>query len=109
MSATGQLSDGYHTFDELYEHRTALFLALCRALELGWRSRLHADGSMFEGWFIAGVPLMTGEITYHLPLDQWDNAAHLHTLPHAYAWDGHTPADVVERLTLYATLPEEPV
>lgn len=25
----GEVSDGYHTFDELYEHRVALFIALC--------------------------------------------------------------------------------
>lgn len=28
----GQLSDGYHSFDELYEHRLVLFIALCNQL-----------------------------------------------------------------------------
>jgi hypothetical protein len=51
------VSDGYHTFAELYQHRFALFLALCRALEMGWKSRLHADGTMYPGWFIAGIEL----------------------------------------------------
>lgn len=27
---TGKTSDGYHTFDELYEHRITLWIALCR-------------------------------------------------------------------------------
>lgn len=25
----GDISDGYHTFDELYEHRCLLFIRLC--------------------------------------------------------------------------------
>jgi len=107
MSEMGQVSDGYHTFDELYQHRVALFLALCRALGTGWRSSFHADGGRFVGWFIVGLTLpRVGDITYHLPDDQWENAAHLHTLTFAPAWDGHTPAEVVERLTQYATLEE---
>ena len=28
----GDISDGYHTFDELYEHRIALFITLARLL-----------------------------------------------------------------------------
>ena len=50
-------SDGYHTFTELYEHRIALFIALCRArseddkfygIDEIWRSKLHSDGTSFE-------------------------------------------------------------
>lgn len=35
----GDMSDGYHTFDELYEHRCLLFINLClyRADEAYWR------------------------------------------------------------------------
>ena len=102
---SGNVSDGYHTFSELYAHRFALFLALCRALNMGWKSRVHSDGSMYEGWFLVGLTLpMVGEITYHLPLSVWDNAAHLVALDRAPTWDGHTSDEVVERLMLYATL-----
>jgi hypothetical protein len=110
MADMGQVSDGYHTFHDLYAHRIALFLALCRAVGMGWKSRVHADGSAFDGWFIAGVTLpMVGEITYHLPNEAWDEAAHLQTVAFAPPWDGHTPEDVVQRLTLYATLLDEEV
>lgn len=34
-----QVSDGYHTFGELYAHRCILFAALCHAHEpLAWKS-----------------------------------------------------------------------
>ena len=97
----GSTSDGYHTFDELYEHRTALFAALCRSYpELSWRSWHHHDGGdpMFDGMFIAGMALATGDITYHVDAERWDDFEGIRELPHAFAWDGHTPADVVRRL-----------
>ncbi len=96
------VSDGYHTFDELYEHRFALFIALCRCAEdlYTWRSRKHADGTMFAGWFIAGVRTApTHQITYHLPERLWNRLEHVcETLECAPQWDGHTSSDVIERL-----------
>ena len=101
---TEEVSDGSHTFRELYEHRCALFLALLRALGTGWRSALHADGTRDVEWFLVGVTLPTGEISYHLPRREWDHTHWLHTRDRAPSWDGHRPADVVERLRLYAFL-----
>lgn len=99
MSDTGHISDGFHTFDELYAHRGALFMALCRALPAQcWKSRYHSDGTCFEGWFIAGLFREPGrQITYHFPLVDWDKV-HAAELPRAPEWDGHSPADVVSRL-----------
>src|SRR5689334_1578024 len=83
------ISDGYHTFDELYEHRHALFIALCSLLDdLGhphiWRSRVHADGSSFEGWFLMGIGREPGEqITYHLPDRLWLQTDFAETLERA--------------------------
>jgi hypothetical protein len=63
-----------------------------------WKSKLHADGTMFDGWFIAGIGKAMGEqITYHLPLKYWDECEGKE-LEHAPEWDGHTPAEVLERL-----------
>ena len=103
---TGFVSDGYHTFNDLYEHRIALFLALARAFGVGWRSKLHEDGTMFPRWFIAGMTLPTGAtITYHLPLEWWwERTEFLDTYERAPAWDGHTPRDVVYRLQDYIAL-----
>lgn len=106
--------DGYHTFEELYEHRVALFIALCRRIWVGhedtlgyegshyhvWRSALHSDGTMFDGWFIMGVSKLPGrQITYHLPMSQWGECSFADTLGRAPEWDGHTPADVLTRIT----------
>ena len=105
--AVDDVSDGYHTFRELYAHRFALFLALARSLGTAWRAHQHADGTMFEGWFIVGLMLSTGQITYHLPLTDWEHTGFMHTYTRAPSWDGHTSRDVVERLRLYADI-EEP-
>lgn len=98
---TNQISDGYHTFGELYEHRCNLFLALMKALkDDSWFSLKHDDTSSFEGWFICGIQLETGMVTYHLPIDLWDVARRTGALELELAptWDGHTADDVVVRL-----------
>ena len=95
--------DGYHTFDELYEHRITLFIALCKKLvdddDDVWRSELHHDGSSYDGWFIVGIGAVAGEqISYHLPMDKWNKCNFIKTVDRAPKWDGHTSDDVLERL-----------
>ena len=95
----GELSDGYHTFNELYEHRHALFIAFANTNpSICWKSELHDDGTMFDGWFIAGADLPNGVITYHLPVRLWELFLEWKELAHAPEWDGHTSDDVIERL-----------
>ena len=102
--------DGYHTMDELYDHRIQLFIALCKYVIYNdvklrgmnysvWRSKLHADGSEYEGWFILGIGKEKGKmITYHLPISKWGEIELAETLDCAPEWDGHTSNDVLERL-----------
>ena len=97
--------DGYHTFDELYEHRIILFIALCRHLEKHnffnpiWRSETNGDGTKWDGWFILGFVDENGkQITYHLPMEKWNETNFAETLEKAPDFDGHTSDDVLERL-----------
>lgn len=105
----GQLSDGYHTFDELYEHRIILFIALCHVITnsantpvpdyVPWKSRKHSDGSEWDGWFVAGIGKEKGSmLTYHLPNRLW-NKIWVEELTTAPEFDGHTPTDVLKRLS----------
>lgn len=99
---SGEVSDGFHTFNELYEHRCLLFLLLAeRFPDLAWASKLHDDGTMFDGWFIAGIDLPTGVITYHLPIRMWELFREGKVLERAPKWDGHTPQDVCDRMRSY--------
>lgn len=95
-----EVSDGYHTFNELYDHRIALFIALAVGHgDIAWRSLKHDDESKIDGWFIAGMHLPTGDISYHLPDSEWDKlTGYCKTLPKSPKWDGHTADDVVKRL-----------
>jgi len=98
-----KISDGYHTFKELYDHRIALFIALCHVLDFHsdlpvWKSRKHHDDTSLEGWFIAGIGKEEGhQISYHLPNHMWD-MLEIKELEKAPEWDGHTPDLVVKRL-----------
>lgn len=108
MKIDENTSDGYHTFKELYDHRITLFIALARFKRNEWvearnsnvwRSKLHSDGTTFDGWFILGIGKDKGEqITYHLPLNRWEETEFAETLDKAPEWDGHTSSDVLERL-----------
>lgn len=105
-----QISDGYHTFGELYEHRVELYIMLCRLLAnphlfntvaAVWRSVTHSDGTLFEGWFLLGVNKTPGfQITYHVPMKKWDSCSFAETLAKAPEFDKHSSKDVLERLWL---------
>lgn len=101
---TGEMSDGYHTFGELYAHRRALTAALTKTVPGCWRSKSHhpEDDPMFEGYFIVGVNLPNGKITYHYKLKYWDDFSHVAELRHAPKWDGAAPGDTVIRLLAWA-------
>ena len=70
--STKEISDGNHTFGELYEHRIILFCTLCNLLpSISWKSKKHYDEEndpMFEGNFIAGINTPEGVVTYHIKL-----------------------------------------
>ena len=101
--------------NELYDHRCHLFCLLMGVNNnISWRSRLHEDGTMFEGgWFVAGINLGGDSpidpdgkmITYHMEerywplLDNWGIAV----LENAPKWDGHTAGDVLTRISEFMT------
>lgn len=94
ISDTGKLSDGYHTFDELYYHRMVLFAVICRQnRNRAWKSWKHADGTMFDDYFIVGVTTKEGDYTYHYHKDHWE-LFKVQELEYAPKWDGHKPEDV---------------
>jgi hypothetical protein len=88
------ISDGYHTFEELYEHRNRLFINLCLS---------HVDQCLWKTdypeWFLLVWNSPNGQISYHVQnkylslIDgkiKEDNGE--------YQWDGHTSDEVLFRL-----------
>lgn len=122
IDAGVEVYDGYHTFTELYDHRITLFIALCKAKQTWlyppadrnnfpdgydkkvWRSRYHSDGELCFGTgtqYVLGIGKEKGkQITYHIPVERWDESNFAETLDKAPEWDGHTSADVLERLKI---------
>lgn len=92
----GRVSDGYHSFDELYYHRCLLFCAFLKHHD-SWKSRLHSDGSSWPGWFVAGADLKGKQITYHLPNEMWKLCPAM-TVDRAPEWDGHDSSQVCDRI-----------
>lgn len=98
----GKVSDGSHTFEELYFHRMVLFSMLVEMPEfndLAWKSWLHHDGTMYNDYFIVGINTPEGQYSYHYHKDYWDYFC-VNQLPLAPEWDGHKPNDVERLLSL---------
>jgi hypothetical protein len=105
----GEVSDGYHTFNELYEYRllynASFFNELAKQnLYDVHKSKKHSDGDdcFGGGWFIVMAELPTGQVSNHYELKDWD----LFQIPEkekANKWDGHTPQDVAKRMREFLT------
>ena len=95
------ISDGYHTFDEIYMHRKMLYINLCL---------IHKDQCVWadhKDWdsivLVWNSP--HGQISYHVSYDmvgllkgrikQVEFGEH--------GWDGHTPENVLNRLIANAS------
>ena len=124
----GSISDGYHTFNELYEFRK-LYNALlfnewgkqivedrewakdeqgrlyAKVVKIKYKydvhkSTRHNNGELFfgGGWFVVVAILPSGQITNHYPISDWN----LFKIPEVenakYEFDGHTSQDVLDRM-----------
>ena len=100
VNSIGEVSDGFHTFNGLYEQRMILFAALVKAYkDKAWKSYRHEDGEYCfgGGWFIVGIDTPEGSYTYHYENKYWD-MFDCTDLPRGKHWDGHTEADAETRL-----------
>ena len=107
----GNISDGYHTFNELYEYRllynAGMFNEFAKqGLYDVHKSKKHSDGTIpfgDENWFIVQAELPTGQISNHYEIKDWE----LFNVPEkekANPYDGHTPQDVAKRLRDFLSL-----
>ncbi len=122
MVDSNLISDGYHTFGELYDFRKVYNAALFNEwantnvsnimlmsnppkqkfepkydVHKSWK---HHDGELCfgGGWFIVVAILPTGQISNHYEAKDWDLFKIPETETAKYPFDGHTSEDVLERL-----------
>ena len=94
------ISDGYHTFDELYYQRMMLTKTVALAAitnfdkDTVYRSKLHSDGTMYKDFFIVVFNTPEGNFSYHYHIMYWGVFDFLKELPNAEEFDGHTWKDV---------------
>jgi hypothetical protein len=95
MTDKGNISDGYHTFDELYEHRNLLWinLCICNYTDCG-----IVKEHLYPGWFLLFMDTDKGQISYHLPNKLLPLVEGKIAEAIDYRYDGHTTNDVIDRL-----------
>jgi hypothetical protein len=117
------VSDGFHTFKELYDIRLAYNAVLFNewakqpdenqfisinehcfqkfrpkySVHKSWR---HYDGKLCFGgdWFIVVAQLPSGQISNHYEAEYWDLFKIPETEKALFPYDGHSTNDVIERL-----------
>ena len=103
----GLVTDGYHTFDELYRFRKVYNALLFnewakQGLYRVHKSWKHEDGEWCFGkkheWFIVCAKLPSGIITNHYKAEDWDLFQIPEYLKSIFPYDGHTPQDTVDRM-----------
>lgn len=101
-----QVSDGYHTFAELYHYRMLYNALAANCMHtLGnrvYKSWNHSDGKpCFDGgWFIVVLELPQGQVTNHYKEEWWD-LFNIPSVERPSAYDGHTPQVAAARLLQY--------
>jgi hypothetical protein len=97
------ISDGYHTFGELYDHRCLLFINLCLT-----RPNLCAWKQDYEEWFALYCELDSGQISYHVPNKYRHLILNKIKMDVNYKFDGHNSVNVIERLGTHAASHQAP-
>lgn len=111
-----KISDGSHTFDELYRHRCSLFSILINNLAaVGananvygfFKTKVHSDGTKLDDWFLCGIYRKDHkdgnngfyeQITYHLPNSYWNKVNVIAFDIAPIEFDGHNSNKTIERL-----------
>jgi len=102
VSEIDDLSDGFHTFRQLYYQRMMLFATIVKQnKDKAWKSLRHEDGELCfgGGWFIVGIDTPEGSYTYHYE-DNYYSLFDCEELERGKHWDGHTEKDVTRLLSL---------
>ena len=97
-------SDGYHTFQDLYDYREAYNAAFFNEIKKYKDFNVHksmrnSDGKecFGGGWFVVMATLPTGQISNHYEMKFWDDF-NVAVRECAETWDGHTPKEALERI-----------
>ena len=108
----GNVSDGYHTFEELYYYRLCYNAALINTLTSlkdvlpnsfksikVCKSKKHFGGEPCYGggWFIVMINTPWGQISNHYRLEHWDKF-NCPITRESWKWDGHGMKEAMERL-----------
>lgn len=106
------VSDGFHTFDELYCYRMLYnsnavnLLAYIKKFNIkGFddfdviKSKRHFGGELCYGggWFIVVIKTPWGQISNHYKLEHWD-MFNCRTATQSWKWDGHGMKESTERM-----------
>lgn len=103
ISESGQVSDGYHTFNELYAHRNALSILVFTSGHVvnAFKAKKHHDGTSFDNYFLMSGLVKNSDgvmkqVSYHVPSKFWEYVKLPEYEVSPVEFDGHSSNDVLE-------------
>ena len=109
-----KISDGHHSFKELYDFRMLYNAAFFNSLHESGKVKVqksfrHDDGEFCFGsngeWFIVIAELPEGQVSNHYRKEHWELFNGVPMEIPTIVFDGHTPEDVLNRLDTYLRRP----
>lgn len=106
----GKITDGYHTFDELYDYRMLYSAAFFNYLAYlpGNPYNVHIsfrtpDGEYWDNghWFIVVANLPTGQVSEYYKVSDLYFFEYVPIRSRIDVWVDHTPEDAKERIARY--------
>jgi len=100
----GEISDGYHTFSELYAARHILFVNVClMSPNIAFWTHRSKEGEVMDGWFILGLQSSNEQLTFHLPVEYLHYVKGvIKEVERNKLYDDHGGVEVLERLKIVA-------
>lgn len=92
------VSDGYHTIDELYQHRILLFLLFCKTSPYVSYYKEDPNTPDWVILYLYPYPYKSFQISYHVPKVYLPEIEKFAVKDPDHVWDGHTSNDVLMRL-----------
>jgi hypothetical protein len=98
----GDISDGYHTFDELYEHRVLLFLVCVKSG--AFKASLVCEDH-YPGWDVitSHTSGAYNQISYHVPIKYrpiYESLTRVSKKEQEESFDGHDSKLVAHRIEM---------
>ena len=88
-------------WENMYYSRMLLFSVICKTYrQYAWRSKLRADGTEYDNYFMAGITTPKGDFSYYFKIQDWVFFKDLPEKGYVPKWAEGNPEDLLSLLDI---------